>query len=301
MSNLAHLGGWIDDPKAVEQSMSQLPFPVFSDLWSATKESGKGKKMLLYDIIRKVAGHFPNRHQADSDCVSQGTALAVDIAKCVDIFLKGDFERWVAETSTEDIYSGGRNIIGKSKLGNKPGCIGSWAAQYVNEYGGLPRDKYGNIDLTKYDGNKAREWGRSGFTLPKEFLDIAKKHPILVVSQVNSWDEVRDLIYNGYGVTIASSQGFSSVRDKDGFAKPEGTWQHQMCLAGMDDESPRPGALCCNSWGSWNSGPKRYDQPDGSFWIDADELEDRILKTGDCWAYSGYEGFQPNKLKTRII
>lgn len=299
--DLSHLGGWIDDPKGVEKSMSRLPMPVFSDVWSATKESGKGKKMLLYDIVRKVAGGFPNRLQTVGDCVSQGTALAVDIAKCVDIHLKGDFEQWVAETSTEDIYSGSRNIIGGGRLGNGDGSLGSWAAEYVNEYGGLPRDKYGNIDLTVYDGNKARQWGRSGFKLPKEFLDIAKKHPILTVSQVNTWEEVRDLIYNGYPVTIASNQGFSSERDKDGFAKPEGSWAHLMCLVAMDDEFNRPGALCANSWAEWNSGPKRHDQPVGSFWIDAEELEKRILKTGDCWAFSGYLGFQPNKLNTRII
>ena len=56
-----------------------------------------------------------------------------------------------------------------------------------------------------------------------------------------------------------------------------------------------------NSWGTWNSGPKRHDQPNGSFWVDAEEIERRILKKGDSWAFSGYEGFKPRELNTRII
>ena len=76
-----------------------------------------------------------------------------------------------------------------------------------------------------------------------------------------------------------------------------------MCILGVDDSYRRPGVLVQNSWGKWNGGPKRNNQPDGSFWVDADEIERRILKTGDCWAYSGYDGFEKrvHKLNTRII
>lgn len=301
MSDLSHLGGWIDDPKGVAASMEKLPHPVFSDIWSSIKGSGSGKKMLLYDIIRNVAGYFPNRKQEDSDCVSQGIAYAVDAIKCVDIHINKEFEMWVAETSTEDIYSGSRNIIGKGRLGNGGGSLGVWAAEYVNKYGALARGKYGNIDLSKYDVSKVRSWARPGFILPDDILNAAKQHPILTISQVNSYEEVRDLIVNGYAVTIASNQGFSSRRDSEGFARPEGSWAHQMAILGVDDEYKRRGCCVQNSWGVWNSGPKRHNQPDGSFWVDAEELERRVLKTGDCWAISGYEGFKPQKINTRII
>ena len=118
---------------------------------------------------------------------------------------------------------------------------------------------------------------------------------------MDSYEQVRDLIANGYAVTIASNQGFDSRRDKEGFAKPKGNWAHQMSILGVDDEYKRPGVLVQNSWGRWNGGPKRHDQPDGSFWVDADEIEKRILKKGDSWAFSGYEGFKPRTLNTRII
>lgn len=301
MSDLSHLGGWIDDPKGVAASMEKLPYPVFSDIWSSIKGSGKGKKMLLHEIVKNVAGYFPVRRQEDSDCVSMGLAGAVDIIKCVDIHINKDFEMWVAETSTEDIYCGSRNIIGKGRLGNGGGSLGVWAAEYVNKYGALARGKYGSIDLSKYDVSKVRSWARPGFVLPDDILNAAKQHPVLTISQVNSYEEVRDLIVNGYAVTIACNQGFSSKRDSEGFARPEGSWAHQQYICAVDDEYKRPGGLVMNSWGAWNSGPKRHNQPDGSYWVDAEELERRVLKTGDCWAISGYEGFKPQKLNTRII
>jgi hypothetical protein len=52
-----------------------------------------------------------------------------------------------------------------------------------------------------------------------------------------------------------------------------------------------------NSWGpNWVSGPKRHNQPDGSFWCDADTLERYILSANDSWAYSNFNGFPPQKL-----
>ena len=301
MSDLSHLGGWIDDPAGVEHAMGDLPFPVFADVHSAIKDTGAGKKMLLYDIIRKVAGTFPVRTQKIGDCVAFGAAGAVDAIKCVDIYLKKEPELWVAETATEDIYWGSRNVIGKGRLGNDDGSLGVWAAKYINQYGSIPRGKYADIDLTTYSGSKAKTWGNAGYRLPQAFVDIVKEHPIETISQVKSYEEVRDLIVNGYSVTIASNQGFSSKRDSEGFARPSGRWAHQMWICAVDDEYKRPGVCVQNSWGKWNGGPKRHNQPDGSFWVDADEIERRVLKTGDCWAFSGYTGFKPQKLNTRII
>ena len=300
MPDLSHLGGWVYDPRGVESSMSSLPHPVFGDAWGPIKGSGKDKVCLLYDYIYRVAGNFPIRLQTVGDCVSQGAAYAVDAAKCVDIFVNKEFEEWVAETSTEDIYAGSRVVIGGGRL-RGDGCYGVWAARYCNEYGAVPRGKYGNVDLREYSGSKARNWGKPSGGVPKTLLEVAKQHPILTVSRVDSYEQARDLLANGYAITVASDQGFSSQRDSEGFAKPRGEWAHQMCLLGVDDKYKRPGVLCMNSWGVWNAGPKRNNQPDGSFWIDADEVEKRMLSKGDCWAFSGYEGFEPRKLNTRII
>jgi len=56
------------------------------------------------------------------------------------------------------------------------------------------------------------------------------------------------------------------------------------------------------SWGpSWISGPKRHNQPDGSFWVDADDIERYVLRSGDCWVFSDFSGYPPKKLNLRII
>lgn len=295
------LQGWINDPRKVEEVMKTLPFPIFGNVWEPIKDSGKGKVVLLYEIIRKVAKEYPYRLQDIGDCVSMGAAYAVDAVKAVDIYLKNDFEEWVAETATEDIYAGSRVQIGGGSIGGD-GSVGAWAADYVSKYGALPRQKYGDIDLTNYSGSRARSWGKPRAGVPEALLKIAKQHPIQIVSRVDTYEQARDLIANGYAITIASDQGFTSTRDDEGFAKPRGSWSHQMSILGVDDEYKRPGVLVQNSWGrNWISGPKRNNQPDGSFWVDADEIERRILSQGDSWAFSGYEGFQPRQLNTRII
>ena len=235
------------------------------------------------------------------NCVSQGAAYAVDAVKAVDIVVNKDFELWVAETATEDIYAGSRVQIGRGQIGRDDGSIGAWAARYVNEYGAVARGKYGNVDLRTYDGQKAKRWGMPSVGVPESLIPKARMHSIETVSQVNTYEECRDLIANGYAVTIASNQGFSNRRDSEGFARPEGSWAHQMSILAVDDAYRRPGVLVQNSWGVWNAGPKRHNQPDGSFWVDARDIERLVLSQGDSWAFSGYSGFKPQQLNTFII
>lgn len=293
------LCGWVEAPKVVEGAMQDLPFAYFSDVWTPIKGTGVGKTLMLTDIITKVAGKFPLRLQTIGDCVSMGTAYAVDAVKAVDIYLKGDWEEWIAETATEDIYGGSRVIIGNGQLSGD-GSFGIWAAKYVNQYGALARGKYGNTDLSVYSGTRARKWGQRGVGIPDEIENAAKDHPIDVISMVTTYEQARDLVANGYPISICSNQGFSNRRDKDGFAAPSGSWAHCMCILGIDDNPRRPGVLVQNSWGVWNGGPKRLNQPDGSFFVDADVIQSRILSKRDSWAFAGYKGFEPKKLNTRI-
>lgn len=113
-----------------------------------------------------------------------------------------------------------------------------------------------------------------------------------------TWEEARDAIYNGYSLSIASNAGFSSTRDKDGFARPSGSWAHQMAVVAMKDDK-RPGVLIQNSWGpNWINGPKgEYeDIPMGSFWCDAEVLERNILSAHDSFAHSSFDGYPQQDL-----
>jgi hypothetical protein len=51
-----------------------------------------------------------------------------------------------------------------------------------------------------------------------------------------------------------------------------------------------------NSWGpDWIDGPKRHDQPDGSFWIDA-EVCDRMFREHDSFTGSDVVGYPAQSL-----
>jgi len=56
--DMSHLGGWIDDPKAVEEAMKTLPFPVVGDCNQAIKDTGRGKTVLLYKYVEEILGGF---------------------------------------------------------------------------------------------------------------------------------------------------------------------------------------------------------------------------------------------------
>jgi hypothetical protein len=295
-NNFDHLQGWCDRPADVNAIMAVLPMPVFGEVYGELKNSGRGKIVLLYQCVEKVAGSFHVRLQTIGDCVSMGAACAVDTLKATEIVIKGDLEEWIGDTATEDIYGGSRIQIGNGQLGYGDGSVGAWAAQYVSTYGTLVRKNYGSVDLTTYDGERARRWGNPGAGCPRDLLVFAKEHLVKTVSQVRNYEEARDAIANGYPITVASNQGFTKVRDNDGFARPEGNWGHQMCFTAVDDSFKRPGLLCQNSWGTtWISGPKRNGQPDGSFWVDADTVN-RMLGQNDSWAYSNFDGFQLQEL-----
>lgn len=303
MPKYSDLCGWIKPTTSQFLAVCQaLPMPIFGDVYGSVKGSGAGKVVILSDYVKQLTGRFIGQIQAIGDCVSFGAAHAVDHTYCTEIVVKGDMEEWVALTSTEDIYGGSRVQIGNGGLGYGDGSIGAWAARYVNQYGTLIRQKYENDDLTTYSGGRAKSWGNPGKGTPSYLLEHAKSHKIKTVSLVQTYEEVRDAIANGYAVTIASNQGFTSTRDQDGFLKPYGSWPHQMCLIGVDDAFSRKGVLCLNSWPySWVNGPTRHDMPPGSFWIDANVLEERILRGNDSWVYSDREGFPVKELNLRIV
>lgn len=214
--------GWVDDKDTVDAMKSEMVNPFFSAAAPMIKGSGKGKIELLHLNFNKLGIPFPLRFQKIGDCVSMGHALAVDTLKVTEI-VNGDREEWVAPTSTEDIYSGSRVIIGGNRL-RDDGSIGAWACKYMRDYGTLLRKKYSFADLTTYSGSRAREWGSK--KLWPELYTEAKLHSVMEYTAVESYNDVIDSIYNGYPVTICSNQGFISTRDKDGFARASGTWNH---------------------------------------------------------------------------
>lgn len=285
------LCGWIDNPEEVIKL--QAKFEIGSmQFYNKIAETGKGKIVLLHKVYEAVTKKpFPVWTQEIGDCVSFGYALAVNVLMAVQKSIN-PLETIPADTATEPIYGGSRVEIGNQGKEYDPteedGSTGIWAAEWIKQYGIILRNKYDQIDLSSYSGTKAKVWGWQG--VPDSLEPIARKHPVKQYALVTTYEEARDAIANGYPVTVCSNQGFLEKRDEEGFAKPYGTWGHCMCFVAVDDAYKRPGLLCCNSWGNWINGPKRHDQPNGSFWVDA-RIVDKMLRERDSYALSNLEGF----------
>jgi len=299
------LAGWQPKREDIAAYHASLgPMGQFKTAAPAIQDSGKGKIVLLHEFYREVVDPQCRSHNQGNygTCVSQGWGMGVDVLQASEI-KAGKREKFAAKASTEYIYAISRVEIGRGGCGWGDGSNGAWAAEGVVKYGTLHRMKYldGKYDLTNYSGEISRRWGAPRAGAPDELEPIGKEHPVKTVSPVRSYEEARDAIANGYPVPVCSNYGFRSVRDKDGFARPSGSWSHCMLFVSVDDEYSRPGLLCWNSWGEdWISGPTRHNQPSGSFWVDA-EVADAMLRQDDSYAMSGYTGFESQDLDYRLF
>lgn len=298
--------GWMENPMEVERIVSTLPKPLFgaeiNDKWL-----DEAKEVLLYPFFRKLTGgDAPKGPQGIGDCVSWGyanfanyyqvTAIidklvenkldakfmqSIDgdyIDKDVVDFIRSDPTAQYEEIATESIYGFSRVEVGQQHGSYQDGSVGAWAAKAMTLYGVLTRKKVG-----AYDPQRAKSWGAKG--VPDDMEPEAKESLFKVMSKVRTFKEAAAAIQNLQGVPICSNQGFSMTRDSQGFCKPQGTWYHCMLLMGVRWD--RPGCLCSQSWGkNTPNGPVYKDQPDNTFWIDANVV-DRILSQDDSFTGNG--------------
>ena len=281
------------DPEDVDKLLGELPHPLFGAAAYGLYGSGEGKVALLHKEIKKVDPTFgAHEKQTTGDCVSHATRNACDITRYIEI-MNGESEEWKARGATEAIY-GSRGHGGQ-------GMSCSGAARFVHQNGGiLLRQDYGFVDFTKYNSRTGSGWGRGG--VPTKVKEEGKKHQVKTISLVKSVEEARDAIANGYALSVCSSYGFSSRRDKHGIAKRSGGWNHAMAWIAMDDSREvydETLFLVQNSWGVWNGGPKRHDQPDGSFWIRERDARGMLSQNG-AWAFSDVNGFPSREVDFTI-
>lgn len=285
--------GWHRDEAEVAHVLARLPRPLFSSSAAGLLDSTPEHEVYLWEACRKVTGsHLPAHNQGRVGCcVGEGFSVAVEYLQCVEIALKQEAEEYCA-ISSESIYALSRVEVGGGRIGGD-GSVGAWAAKAVQDFGVLPRKAFGSVDLTRFSEERARAWGSRG--LPDELEPEARKHPVRTASLVQSFEEARVAIANGYPVAVCSDRGFSLTRDAEGFCAPEGSWAHCMCFVGAT-AGRRPGLCVLQSWGpDMPRGPIGLgDHPTNAFWIDA-AICDQMLRQGDSWALSAFAGF-PRRL-----
>ncbi len=299
------LCGWVPNPKESEAFVASLPKPTFLQAAPQLIATGMDANVFLWECERKVLGRVLQAHeQKIGSCVSHSWGRGVQDLMLADIAVRNEPERWVAEVATEPIYAGSRVEIGRGQLGNEDGSLGAWAAKWVSQYGVLLRQKYGSIDLTTLDENRAKKWGNRGVGVPDELEPIAREHPVKTVTLVTVYEQARDAIANGYPVPVCSMQGFETTRDSQGFCRPKGTWAHAMLFRGCGiAKGNRPFLVCQQSWGESPDGNSKVrlendneiTLPQGCFCVDA-EVCDKMLASGDSFTISGFQGFPARTL-----
>lgn len=303
--------GYTPDPEGTRAFLATLGNEkFFAQAGAEAMQKAKGVDTFLFRHMDRAhraryGKPFVVGRQGIGDCVSWGAMHAVYCQDSV-AWAIGKLPDSPLLPATEALYGGARvEARGRPGDGAQPyggwsdGATGFGAAKFLREYGVIYREKVNGIDLTDYSAERAKDWGAYGCggQGDKGVMDgIAKKHPCKYVVSIRTWDELAAALESGYPVTMASSQGFSSTRNKDGIAEASGVWMHQMCAIGVrhrKNGSPDDCVLVLNSWGpTWN-GPREnrwpHDQPDGSFWARRSVVEGMLE---DAWAIGDTDGFR---------
>jgi hypothetical protein len=288
--------GAVRDPAAERALDAALHWANFGQAAAEFGLAGAGDGQLStpYQSVLRFSREAYRTAQRRGDCVSFGTRNAVDLTRAVEIDLKGEPESWENDSATEPIYwYRGHNGEGAS-------C--ARLAEWVSTAGGLLlRQPYPDLglDFSTYDASLGRN-GSSG--PPAAVVAEAKKHAVQAVTRITSVEQARDALANGYGVNCCSSYGFAKTRDEHGVARRSGSWAHSMAWTGCDarvETIERFGGmlfLVQNSWGyGWIGGPRRHDQPEGSFWIVEKDARG-MISAGGTFAFSNVNGWPARKL-----
>lgn len=288
-SDLAHANGWAD--------------------------SGAGKLVIPFTFAEKVfPGCWPGPAQQRGDCVSHGTKNAILTTMfCEIVTAKPDEVTGLVEGAPEMPAEGIQQGVVSSEYiywwrgYNGDGWSCPTAANSVLKHGILLKKPYTdlNIDLTHYSGSLAGKYGSK--SPPSEINAEGNKHLIRTCTPIRSFEEVRDFLNNGYGISTCGGQGWSNSRDENGFSRQQGSWSHALCCIGADDRDEvkskygGPLVLILNSWAKWNSGPRRIlgtqtDIPEGSFWAKYSDCRGR-----DWTAFSSLNGWPAKNLPDFIV
>ena len=273
--------------------------------------SGAGKLSLIFPaVLECYPGCLPGPAQQRGDCVSHGQKNANLGACCAEVVWGTvDQETGTIESAPEIPIAGIRSGAFSSSAiywyrghGSDGWYCPASAIVSTTKVGCVVNKNYPDIglDLTTYSGRLAGTYGRT--PPPAEITDHLNDHLIRTSTTCNGWEQVRDFIANGYPINSCGGEGWSSTRDENGVSRRSGSWSHAMAILAVDDRKwahdTYGGGLVLiqNSWGRFNSGPRRIhgtsiDIPEGSFWAMWSDVTRR-----NHMAMSSVKGWPPKSL-----
>lgn len=290
---------------------------AFSTVREAAAASGwegshEGKLVAPWlHVEKRWPGCWPGPAQQRGDCVSHSTKNAALLTlTCEVVAGKPDEVTGKVEDLPEIDEEGIRQGVLSSESvywWRRHGGDGWYcqdAARVVCRESGTPwpRKNYAEfgVDLTRYSPRTAGKWGST--PPPASIKDFGMKHAIRTAAECDSFEEIRDALGNGYGISSCGSEGWSNRRDENGYSSRSGSWAHAMAYIGADDRPEvhrkygGPLVLILNSWGKWNSGGRRVlgtnvDIPEGSFWAKWSDCRRRYAV-----AFAGVNGWPRRRL-----
>lgn len=213
-----------------------------------------------------------------------------------------------ADVAIEPIYGGSRFEVGRLKYGSNlhrgdDGSVGSWAAEWLLEWGVLLKQPYGNVDLSQYSLERCDRFGRSG--VDDSIEPDARLHPLRKMALCERGEDAWALIGQLHPVVHCSNQGFAMSRHRDGTCSASGSWAH---CAGWSGRFTLPSGLRVlrydNSWEGQPNGAGYLGQPltvdgkngpialNGNQFLVPLDVVDRMCRSGrETYAMTGPQGF----------
>lgn len=328
--------GWINSPREVgayldRRSALGIPAsigaarPDLQGYWRQIVEAGV-RCVLLYQAEEEILGDFlPAIYQRRGTCVMQGTSRAIETTLFDQLAERRITGRRV-QLASETIYPGGRVNVGRGQLGPShhwgctcrrcpDGLVGAWAAEYVHDFGVIPRGQYGSIDLTQPREDLAIEWAAPGRGVPAELLTASAPYKCDAY-HVPTAAALADVTAARYASAICSTHRQSDRRDANGECDYAGTTAHCEAITGVYvrpswDGNPatvyaHTGFVDQQSWGAIPSGPDvlRYfggaaKLREGAYGVPMGAMVKRIT-TGETWALRLRDGFRAKSLKEEL-
>lgn len=298
-----HLCGYVHNPKEIERIALMQPNPLLLCTALGIAGAGKGKEVFLFEIERKLTGKVrPPHNQTIGDCVSHGTTGGAEDLEFVQMAQDPTLRfAWLASEVT---YGLARIQIGHGGCGYGDGAVVAWGLQSGKDFGFLERGKYDGYDLSVYNGQTAKKFGRPGAGCPPELADLAKHNPIKAMSVIEGPDfytQGIDVIASGGVLVTGSNQLYSNTRDERGFCRRGGRGGHCTHYNGFADTGSQPGIVYVQSWGldvptngaqqvTLGSGAV-VTLPPGHFFITPEDFNRMHANGGEVWAITSETGW----------
>jgi hypothetical protein len=273
---------------------------------------GTGEGVLSAPFLtstRMYPGILPAGSQGRGDCVSWSLRSAAVVSYCTSLWYGENLERYAPPQVSELARRNG--VIATEPWYWHRGHSGEgWNGQdaariALTKCGMVVRKAYPEIgiDLEKYSASTAGRWGAS--PPPANVVAATNQNLLGTATVCKGWQEVRDMLANGYAIMTTGSEAFSHKRDaKIGLCERSNQrWMHAMSYIAADDRDEvkrlagcREGGLVLvqNSWSNYCGDEfpiygSKYMIPAGSFWARWEDVSRRY-----CVALGGARGFKAN-------